>query len=126
MRPSILKPPLRRSKRRRVWIRDRVGDTGRAVAETGSVAPGVSGNGCVVAYTVVDAGDATLTAVDRCATPIESPLPIGTVLDTVALDTPEPDADVIVAAEPQADESQADESQADDPDRRDPDRRAGT
>jgi hypothetical protein len=98
---------------RRVWIRDRVGDTGRAVAETGSVAPGVSGNGCIVAYTVIDAGDMTLTAVDRCATPIESPLPIGTMLDTVALDTPEPDADVIVAAEPQADESQADESQAD-------------
>jgi hypothetical protein len=81
---------------RRVWIRDRAGDTGRAVAETGSVAPGVSGNGCVVAYTVVTDDDATLTAVDRCATPIESPLPIGTVLDTVALAV----ADSVLVAPP--------------------------
>jgi hypothetical protein len=84
---------------RRVWIRDRVGGTGRAVAEVGSVAPGVSGDGCVVAYTVVTANvtangtatatNATLTTVDRCAAPIESPLPIGAVLDSIAL---EPDA----------------------------------
>jgi hypothetical protein len=76
--------------RRRVWIHDRVGGTGRAVAEGGSVAPGVSGDGCVVAYSVVTATatatNATLTSVDRCAAPIESPLPIGAVLDTVALE----------------------------------------
>jgi hypothetical protein len=79
--------------RRRVWIRDRVGGTGRAVAEGGSVAPGVSGDGCVVAYSVVTATatgtNATLTMVDRCAAPIESPLPIGARLDSIAL---EPDA----------------------------------
>jgi hypothetical protein len=77
---------------RRVWIRDRVGGTSRPVAETGSVAPGVSGNGCVVAYTVVTGTEATLTAADRCSTAAGSPLPIGAVLDNVALDTPAPDA----------------------------------
>jgi hypothetical protein len=83
---------------RRVWIRDRVGDTGRAVAETGSVAPGVSGNGCVVAYTVVTDDDATLTTVDRCTTAAGSPLPIGSVLDTVPLDMPAPDTPASEAA----------------------------
>jgi hypothetical protein len=75
------------SEGRRVWIRDRIGNFSRAVAEDRSVAPGVSGNGCIVAYTVLSAVDATLTVVDRCATSIELPLPIGTILDTVTLDT---------------------------------------
>jgi hypothetical protein len=83
---------------RRVWIRDRVGGTSRPVAETGSVAPGVSGNGCVVAYTVVTGTEATLTAADRCTTAAGSPLPIGAVLDTVALDTPAPDTPASEAA----------------------------
>jgi hypothetical protein len=85
--PATAAPP----ENRRVWVRDRIGGTARAVAETGSVAPGVSGNGCVVAYTVVAATDATLTAVDRCVAPVESPLPIGTVIDSVAFDTPAPE-----------------------------------
>ena len=71
---------------RRVWIRDRVGGTSRPVAETNSIAPGISGNGCVVAYTVVSSDRAELTVVDRCVNPIEFPLPIGALVDTVALD----------------------------------------
>jgi Tol biopolymer transport system component len=72
---------------RRVWIRDRAGGTSRPAAETGSVAPGVSGNGCIVAYTVVADNQAKLTAVDLCATATGSPLPIGSVLDTVAVES---------------------------------------
>ncbi len=75
---------------RRVWIRDGDGGTSRAVAELGSTAPSVSGNGCVVAYSVIRADDIELTVVDRCATAaIDGPLPIGSVLDTVSRsDTP--------------------------------------
>ncbi len=86
---------------RRVWIRDRVGDTSRSVAENNSVAPGVSGDGCLVAYTVVGVDQATLTAVDRCATAVPSPLPGGTKLDTVTLDALTPKAPVTDAAGPQ-------------------------
>jgi hypothetical protein len=66
---------------RHVWIRDRIGGTSRAVTEPNSVAPGVSGNGCIVAFTVLADADATLTVVDRCAAPIEFPLPVGDVVD---------------------------------------------
>ena len=68
---------------RRVWVRDRDGDTTRAVAELASTAPGISGNGCVVAYSVIGAESIELTVVDRCVTPSDQPLPIGSVLDTV-------------------------------------------
>ncbi len=71
---------------RRVWIRDRVGGTSRAVAETDSAAPAISGNGCLVGYTVVVSDRAELTVVDRCANSIDFPLPIGTVVDTVSFD----------------------------------------
>jgi hypothetical protein len=71
---------------RRVWIRDRAAETSRGVAESGSVAPGISGDGCIVAYTVVTGDEASLTALDRCETAIGVPLPIGTALDSVALD----------------------------------------
>jgi hypothetical protein len=47
--------------------------------------------GASVAYTVVTAENATLTAVDRCATPVPSPLPIGTPLDRIALDVSAPE-----------------------------------
>ena len=83
-----------------VWIRDRVGDTARGVAEIPSVAPGISGDGCVVGYTVVGVAGATttssLTVVDRCSTTADQPLPIGTVLDTVD------DGDGSVGASPPA------------------------
>ena len=72
---------------RRVVVRDRVGGTSRPVAESQSAAPGISGNGCVVAYSVFGAGDqgpdVTLTVVDRCANRIGDPLPIGAPLGTV-------------------------------------------
>lgn len=87
----------------RVWIRDRVADTTRPVAELASSAPGISGNGCLVAYVVTGASpdsvspdtvptdpltpDATttvtLTTVDRCTADPSGPLPIGRVVDTV-------------------------------------------
>jgi hypothetical protein len=71
-----------------VWIRDRVADTARGVVDVPSIAPGISGNGCVVAYSALgidgDAATSSLTIVDRCATGPDVPLPIGTVLDTVA------------------------------------------
>jgi hypothetical protein len=76
---------------RRVWVRDRLAGTSRPVAEDHSVAPGVSGDGCTVAYTVVAGGEATLTTVDRCATDADDPLPVGTVLDTVELEMVELD-----------------------------------
>ena len=69
---------------RHVWIRDRDGGTTRAVAESASTAPGISGNGCVVAYSVIRAGDIELTVVDRCATPSAQLLPIGSVLGTIS------------------------------------------
>ncbi len=71
---------------RRVWIRDRVGGTSRPVAETNSAAPGISGNGCIVAYSSIRDAAVELTVVDRCATPISAPLPIGSVIDTVVVD----------------------------------------
>jgi len=70
----------------RVWVRDRGANTTRPVAEVGSVAPGVSGNGCVVAYLVPADVGVRLTVVDRCAAPADAPLPIGTVVDTVDLE----------------------------------------
>ncbi|HUS44223.1 MAG TPA: hypothetical protein VMY16_16290 [Ilumatobacteraceae bacterium] len=72
---------------RRVWIRDRVGGTSRPVAETNSAAPGISGNGCVVAYSVLRDANIVLAVVDRCATSIEAPLPLGAMVDSVAVDT---------------------------------------
>ena len=68
----------------RVWIRDRVGGTSRGVAEVGSAAPGISGNGCVVAYPVIGDDDTSLTVVDRCTTSYAAALPIGTVLGSVS------------------------------------------
>jgi hypothetical protein len=80
--PAEPAPPIER-----VWIRDRVGATSRPVAEVGSVAPGISGDGCLVAYSVISGDDASavaaLTVVDRCAAAPELPLPVGTVLDTI-------------------------------------------
>jgi hypothetical protein len=87
------------SSRTRVWIRDKVGDTSRPVAELDSLAPAVSGNGCTVAYVVLaaDRSEAQLTAVDRCATAGDLPLPVGAVLDTIALD-PSPTPSVATPA----------------------------
>lgn len=80
---------------RQVWIRDRDGRTSRALAEPGSTAPGISGDGCVVAYSVIVADEIRLTVIDRCATAIElqlpkapSPLPNGLVLDAFTLEPP--------------------------------------
>jgi len=74
---------------RRVWVRDRVGGTSRQVAELRSAAPGISGNGCIVAYSVFgtsDEGlDVRLRVVDRCNAPISAPLPTGTLLDKVSI-----------------------------------------
>ena len=72
---------------RRVWIRDRVGDTSRPVAEIDSAAPGISGNGCVVAYSAQRELGIELTVVDRCATPAPAALPVGSVVDV--LEVPE-------------------------------------
>ena len=73
---------------RRVWIRDRVGDTSRPVAEIDSAAPGISGNGCVVAYSAQREFGTELTVVDRCtAAPAPAELPVGSVVDV--LETPE-------------------------------------
>jgi hypothetical protein len=68
---------------RRVWIRDRVGDTSRPVAEIASAAPGISGNGCVVAYSAQRELGIALTVVDRCATPPPAALPVGSVVDVL-------------------------------------------
>ncbi len=82
---------------RRVWIRDRVGATSRPVGDPDSAAPGISGNGCIVAYSVVRSASVErsaaveLTVVDRCATPIGSPLPPGAMVDTVAAEAAPPD-----------------------------------
>lgn len=74
---------------RRVFVRDRVGETSRPVGEVRSAAPGISGNGCFVAYSVFGASDVTLTLVDRCGAssggPSDGSLPIGAVLDTVGI-----------------------------------------
>ena len=67
----------------RVWIRDRVGDTSRPVAEIDSAAPGISGNGCLVAYSAARELGIALTVVDRCATAAPAALPVGTVVDTL-------------------------------------------
>jgi hypothetical protein len=71
---------------RRVWIRDRSAGTTIPTAEARSAAPGISGNGCVVAYSVPGAGAAvgnvSLVAVDRCSVSGGVALPSGVVLDT--------------------------------------------
>ncbi len=73
----------------RVWIRDRAARTTTPVAELVSAAPGMSGNGCLVAYSVPGRGGTgptvSLTVVDRCATSSGQPLPAGTVIDTVPM-----------------------------------------
>jgi len=71
---------------RRVWIRDRVGDTSRPVAELDSAAPGISGNGCVVAYSAQQASRIALRVVDRCVNPAPALLPVGSVVGHVAGD----------------------------------------
>ena len=71
---------------RRVWIRDRVGDTSRPVAEIDSAAPGISGNGCVVAYSAQQASRIALRVVDRCVNPAPALLPVGSVVGHVAGD----------------------------------------
>ena len=72
---------------RRVWVRDRTANTIVPVAEQPSSAPGISGNGCVVAYTTVS-GELSDTATsllvtDRCGSPGASTLPPGVVVDTI-------------------------------------------
>ena len=72
---------------RRVWVRDRAAGTTMRVAEQRSSAPGISGNGCVVAYTAVS-GELTdavtsLLVADRCSAPDASTLPPGVVVDTI-------------------------------------------
>jgi hypothetical protein len=74
---------------RRVWIRDRVADTSRPVAEIDSASPGISGNGCLVAYSAQRGLGIALTVVDRCATAAPAALPVGEVVDV--LDVPEGD-----------------------------------
>ena len=68
---------------RRVWLRDRLSSTSRPVAETVSAAPGLSGDGCVVAYSVPRADETVLTVVDRCRTAAPAALPLGSVVDVV-------------------------------------------
>lgn len=67
----------------RVWVRDRNASTTRAVAEVTSGSPGISGNGCIVAYVVPVEAVSQLVAVDRCAASAEGPLPLGTVVDSI-------------------------------------------
>lgn len=71
----------------RVWIRDRVAGTSTPTAERRSAAPGISGNGCVVAFSVPGTGAAatnvSLAVVDRCAVSSGAALPSGVALDTV-------------------------------------------
>ena len=81
----------------RVWIRDRTAGTTTPVDELASAAPGISANGCLVAYSVPSGNGAaptvSLTVVDRCATSSGDPLPAGTVVDTVPVaPTPPPPA----------------------------------
>jgi hypothetical protein len=71
----------------RVWIRDRVAGTSTPTAERRSAAPGISGNGCVVAFSVpgvrTAATNVSLAVVDRCAVSSGAALPSAVVLDTV-------------------------------------------
>ncbi len=73
---------------RRVWIRDRTAATTTPVAEERSSAPGISGNGCLVAYAVPGGSLAkpttSLAVLDRCSSLSGQPLPAGTVIDTIA------------------------------------------
>ncbi len=73
---------------RGVWIRDRVAATSTPVAERPSATPGISGDGCLVAYTVPAGNGAkattSLVAVDRCSTPSGDALAAGTLIDTIA------------------------------------------
>ena len=80
--PVTAEPPLAA---RRVWVRDRVGGTSRPVAEPRSAAPGISGNGCIVAYSVFGTSDVTLMAVDRCSAPVDKQLPAGIPLGKVSI-----------------------------------------
>ena len=61
-----------------VVVRDRVVGSTSVVAESPSLAPAVSGDGCVVVYSVPlsapNHGQVQLTAVDRCITPDAGPL----------------------------------------------------
>ena len=84
-----------------VEIRDRIADTTQAVAETPSAAPAISGDGCVVAYSVPSVapseGQISLVAVNRCPQEedaeeteelvvealIAAPLEAGVVIDTI-------------------------------------------
>jgi len=72
---------------RRVWVRDRSARTTVPVGEERSAAPGISGNGCIVAYSVSgeQAGRATssLAVVDRCQASTGVSLPLGVIIDTV-------------------------------------------
>ena len=71
----------------RVWVRDRTAGTTTPVFEQPSAAPGISGNGCAVAYSVAggDVANPTtsLVVADRCLSPSGTALPPGTVVDTV-------------------------------------------
>ena len=92
---------------RRVWIRDRVGETTDPVAEIRSRAPGISGNGCVVTYAIVDADTTALAVVDRCVADPGLPLPLGTIVDAVPTVLgpiePDPGAPVSVDVAPAVD-----------------------
>ena len=74
---------------RRVWIRDRTAGTTTPVAEERSSAPGISGNGCLVAYSVpgvdgVGRPTTSLTVVDRCSSPSSGSPRSGAVIDSIA------------------------------------------
>lgn len=76
-----------------VWVRDRIGGTTRPVFEPQSGAPGLSGDGCTMAYSVRSASlTVSLTVVDLCPDPDvvvggsapdggSDPLPAGTPVD---------------------------------------------
>lgn len=70
----------------RVWIRDRSAGTTRAVAEPTSRAPGISGDGCVVAYSVIGDETTTLTVADVCAV-ADDPISLDTVPSVVDAET---------------------------------------
>ena len=54
----------------RVWIRDRCAGTSTPTAERRSAAPGISGNGCVVAFSVPGAGTAATERLARGGRPL--------------------------------------------------------
>ena len=71
----------------RVWIRDRASRTTIAAGDEHSAAPGISGDGCVVAYSVfgppATGATTALVVVDRCRAATGASLPSGAVIDTV-------------------------------------------